>query len=170
VIIRSKSVERNLKTLKRINVCGFTVIELIVVVVIISVLAGIAIPIVEISVKRDKEIQLRRALRTIRTAIDEYQKFAIEQKIEMDEDRYYLPEDLEDLLEGIEYTDKETNEELVKKFLRRIPRDPITNSYDWGLRSYQDEADSTRWGGENVWDVYTTSERKALDETYYKDW
>jgi len=152
------------------NNYGFTLIELIVVSVIISILASIAIPIVEISVKRDKELQFKRALRTIRSAIDEYQKFSVEKKIELDEDRYHLPEKLKDLLEGIEYTDKKTNKKLIKKFLRRIPKDPITNSFEWGLRSYQDKPESTRWGGENIWDVYTTSERKALDETYYKEW
>ncbi len=156
--------------MKTKNNYGFTLIELIVVSVIISILASIAIPIVEISVKRDKELQFKRALRTIRSAIDEYQKFSVEKKIELDEDRYHLPEKLKDLLEGIEYTDKKTNKKLIKKFLRRIPKDPITNSFEWGLRSYQDKPESTRWGGENIWDVYTTSERKALDETYYKEW
>ncbi len=156
--------------MKTKNNYGFTLIELIVVSVIISILASIAIPIVEISVKRDKELQFKRALRTIRSAIDEYQKFSVEKKIELDEDRYHLPEKLKDLLEGIEYTDKKTNKKLIKKFLRRIPKDPITNSFEWGLRSYQDKPESTRWGGENIWDVYTSSERKALDETYYKEW
>ena len=156
--------------MKTKNNYGFTLIELIVVAVIISILASITIPIVEISVKRDKELQFKRALRTIRSAIDEYQKFSVEKKIELDEDRYHLPEKLKDLLEGIEYTDKKTNKKLIKKFLRRIPKDPITNSFEWGLRSYQDKPESTRWGGENIWDVYTTSERKALDETYYKEW
>ncbi len=160
---------RIVRTNSKIN-CGFTIIELIVVAVMISILAAIAIPVVEVSVKRDKEIQFRRALRTIRSAIDEYQKFAITKKIEMDEDRYHLPEDLKDLLEGIEYTDKKTKKKLIEKFLRRIPKDPITSSIEWGLRSYQDDSGSTKWGGENIWDIYTKSDRKALDGTYYKEW
>jgi len=170
VIIKSRLAERSLRIVKKRKIYGFTIIELIVVAVMISILASIAVPVVEVSVRRDKEIRFRRALRILREAIDEYQKFAVEKKIEMDEDRYHLPETLKDLLEGIEYTDKKTNKKMIKKFLRRIPKDPITNSFEWGLRSYQDKPESTRWGGENVWDIYTTSERKALDDTFYKDW
>ena len=148
---------------------GFTLIELIIVVVIISILAAVAIPLVETSVKREKEIQLRRNLRMLRTAIDEYRDFVEEHKIKLEEDRYGLPERLEELVEGIEYRDKKNNER-IKKFLRRIPIDPMTNSYDWGLKSYQDKRKSTHWGGENIWDVYTKSEQKALDGSIYKDW
>jgi len=148
---------------------GFTLVELIVVIAIISVLAVIAIPVVETSVKREKEIQLRRNLRIIREAIDEYKNFVEKHKIKLDEERYGLPDKLEVLVKGIEYRDKK-NKSKVKKFLRKIPVDPMTNSYKWGLRSYQDNRDSTHWGGENVWDIYTKSERRALDETSYKDW
>jgi general secretion pathway protein G len=148
---------------------GFTLIELIIVLMIISILAAVAIPMVETTVKREKEIQLRRNLRMIRTAIDEYKDFVDKQKIKLDEDRYGFPEKLDDLVEGIEYRDKK-NIERIKKFLRKIPIDPMTNSYDWGLKSYQDKRKSTHWGGENIWDVYTKSEEKALDGTLYKDW
>ncbi len=148
---------------------GFTLVEMIIVVVIISVLAAVAIPMVEVTVRREREVQLRRSLRTLRAAIDEYKRFVEENKIKLDEDTYNYPETLEDLIEGIEYKDKDANEKL-QKFLRKIPKDPMTNSFEWGLRSYQDERDEDSWGGENVWDVYTKSERKALDGTYYKEW
>ena len=148
---------------------GFTLIEMIVVVVIISILAAVAVPMVETSVKRHKEIELRRALRTLRSAIDEYRKFIEENKIQVDEDTYNYPPTLDSLVEGIEYRDKKNND-LIKKFLRRIPLDPLTNTTEWGLRSYQDDADDYNWGGENVYDVYTKSERKALNGTYYKEW
>ena len=148
---------------------GFTIIELIIVVIIIAVLASVAIPMAETTIKREKELMLRRNLRTIRMALDEYKGFVEKNNIEMDEDRYGLPEKLEDLLNGIEYRDKKNNLR-IKKFLRRIPLDPMTGSLDWGLRSYQDKSDSRRWGEENVWDVYTKSAGKALDDTYYKDW
>lgn len=155
-----------------VNGKGFTLIEMIVVVVIVSILAAVAIPMVETSVKRQKEIELRRALRTIRTAIDEYKKFVEENKIQVDEDTYNYPPDLETLVEGLEYRDKK-NEVRIQKFLRRIPKDPVNTAWDWewGLRSYQDDSDEfDSWGGENVYDVYTKSERKGLDGTYYKEW
>ena len=149
---------------------GFTLIEMVVVVVIVSVLAAVAIPMVETSVKRQKEIELRRALRTIRTAIDEYKKFVEENKIQVDEETYNYPPTLEILVEGLEYNDK-NNEEKIQKFLRRIPPDPMTNSYEWGMRSYQDDYDEyDSWGGENVYDVFSKSERKALDGTTYREW
>lgn len=148
---------------------GFTLVELIVVVIIIALLAVVAVPMVETSIRRGKEITLRRHLRVIRTAIDDYKKFVEENKITLDDDRYQLPEKLEELVTGIEYRDKK-NDLRIKKFLRRIPIDPMTHSTEWGLRSYQDKADSRRWGGENVWDVFTQSEKQALDGTYYKDW
>ncbi|MCU0285098.1 MAG: type II secretion system GspH family protein [Acidobacteria bacterium] len=148
---------------------GFTLLEMIVVVIIITVLAGAAIPMVETSVKREKEIELRRNLRTIRMAIDDYKKFVEENNLKLDEDTYNYPEELEELVDGLEYKDDKADEK-IKKFLRSIPIDPMTNSSEWGLRSYQDKRDSHSWGGENVYDVYTKSERKALDGTFYKDW
>ena len=148
---------------------GFTLIELIIVVIIITVLASVAIPMAETTIKREKEIRLGRNLRTIRMALDEYRDFVEKNKIELDDDQYGFPKKLEELVEGIEYRDKKNNLK-IKKFLRRIPIDPETNSLDWGLISYQDKPDSRRWGGENIWDIYTKSEQKALDGTYYKEW
>ncbi len=148
---------------------GFTLVELIIVIIIISVLATVAVPMVETSIKRGKEVRLRRHLRIIRVAIDEFQAFVEKNKINLDKDRYGFPESLEELVTGIEYRDK-TNHPRVKKFLRRIPLDPMTNSLEWGLRSYQDKPTATRWGGENIWDVFTKSEQKALDSSEYEDW
>lgn len=148
---------------------GFTLIEVVTVTVIIGILAVAAIPLAHNAFQREKEIDLRRALRTLRTAIDAYKKFVEENKIEMDEDTYGYPEKLELLIAGIEYKDKK-NKTRLAKFLRRIPRDPVTGSADWGLRSYQDKLGSRHWGGQNVWDVYCDSSQKALDGTYYRDW
>lgn len=148
---------------------GFTLIEVLTVTVIIGVLAVAAIPLAHNSFQREKEIDLRRALRLLRMAIDEHKKFVVENKIDVDEDTYGYPETLKNLLKGIEYKDKK-NKTRVVKFLRRIPYDPISNSADWGLRSYQDKLGARSWGGQNVWDVYCDSDKRALDGTYYRDW
>ena len=148
---------------------GFTLVELIVVVAIIAILAAVAVPVAQTSIQRSREVDLRRSLRILRQAIDEYRDFAREHKVEMDEDRYNLPESLDDLVEGLEYRDKK-GKRRIERFLRRIPEDPMTGKPDWGLRSFQDKRDSSSWGGENVWDVYSLSEKQALNGTDYKDW
>jgi len=148
---------------------GFTLIELIVVVIIISVLAAVAVPMVETGIRRDREIQLRRSLRALREAIDAYREFVEKNRISLDDDRYGLPESLEELVEGVEYRDKK-NQLRIQRFLRRIPMDPMTRSREWGLRSYQDKPSASRWGGENVWDVYTKSRGRALDGSLYGEW
>jgi general secretion pathway protein G len=164
---------------------GFTLTEMMVTLTVLAILAGAALPLVKTAVKREKEIELRRNLRIIREAIDAYKKLADENKIEVKEDTEGYPPDLETLVKGIELTEggqqgaEEGGREETKsssgtkkivKFLRRIPKDPMTNSSDWGLRSYQDDPDSTTWGKENVYDIYTKSQGKALDGTKYQDW
>jgi general secretion pathway protein G len=153
---------------------GFTLIEMLVTLTILAILATAIMPLAKVAVKREKEIELRRDLRLIREAIDAYKKLADENKIEVEEDTEGYPPDLETLVEGVEaqVEGKEGEEPGTKivKFLRRIPKDPMTNSYDWGLRSYQDDHDSDVWGGENVYDIYTKSMATALDGTQYKDW
>jgi general secretion pathway protein G len=163
---------------------GFTLIEMIVTFTILAILATVAIPLARTAVKREKEIELRRSLRTIRDAIDAYKKLADENRIEFEDDTEGYPPDLETLVEGVEVSggaqpgrmqrsgsrrEREEDKKIVK-FLRRIPKDPMTNSFNWGLRSYQDEPDSENWGGENVYDVYTKSPGTALDGTKYKEW
>jgi general secretion pathway protein G len=151
---------------------GFTLTELLVTLTILSVLAALAIPLSKIAVKREREIELRRNLRMIREAIDAYKKLADEDKIEVEEDSEGYPPDLETLITGVEISEEKDGETVVKvvKFLRRIPRDPITNSFEWGLRSYQDDYDSDVWGGENVYDVYTRSLGTALNGSKYREW
>ncbi len=150
---------------------GFTLIEMIVTLSILAILAAVAIPLAKTAVKRENEIELRRSLRTIREAIDAYKKLADEKKIEVKDKSEGYPADLNTLIEGVELkNDDDKKETKIVKFLRRIPKDPMTNSYDWGLRSYQDDQDSDHWGGENVYDVYTKSPGIALDGTKYRDW
>lgn len=155
----------------KINIPGsssaFTLAELIVVVAIISVLAASILPVARITIKRAKEIELRENLRILRRAIDEYKKMVDLGQITAEFGSEGYPPDLQALVEGVEEVGKM---DVKKKFLRRIPRDPMTNSTDWGMRSYQDDFDSTSWGGENVFDVYSKSQGIALDGTKYKDW
>ncbi len=145
---------------------GFTLAELVMVAALISILAGMALPIAKYTVKRQKEAELRLALRRMRTAIDEYKRLADQGMIQVKLGSEGYPPDLETLVEGVEIV----GQPVKRKFLRRIPRDPMTGTTEWGLRSYQDEPDSESWGGQNVYDVYTTSEGVAIDGTKYKDW
>jgi general secretion pathway protein G len=151
---------------------GFTLVEMLVTLTIVSILALAVLPLAKTALKREKEITLRRNLREMREAIDAYKKLADEKAFEFDEDTEGYPPDLETLVEGIEAEMEIEGQEVTKivKFLRRIPKDPMTNSYDWGLRSYQDDHDSDIWGGENIYDVYTKSPGTALDGTKYKEW
>ncbi|HYS78670.1 MAG TPA: type II secretion system protein [Candidatus Dormibacteraeota bacterium] len=157
-----------MRTARRTSQNGVTLVELVVTIAVMSILAGALIPITKFTVKRQKELELRRDLRTMRQAIDLYKKFCdtgVIQKSGVDSECY--PPDLDTLVEGVEKTGA-LGQKI--KFLRRIPLDPMIKSKDWGLRSYQDEPDSTSWGHENVYDVYTTATGKALDGTSYKDW
>jgi general secretion pathway protein G len=143
---------------------GLTLVELIVTIAILSILATAAIPVARFEYKRQKERELRRDLWTMRDAIDRYKdaadKGAFQTKV--DSDNY--PPDLDTLVNGVEVQGKKL------KFLRRIPVDPMTGKADWGERSMQDDPDSTSWGGQNVFDVYSKSQGTALDGTKYSTW
>ena len=158
----------------RRSASGFTLAELIITLALLAILALSALPLGKMAVKRENEVELQRALRTMREAIDAWKKMADEKKFEFDEDTEGYPPTLEDLIKGVEVQDKDAKGQAGRKktvkFLRRIPKDPMTGSYDWGLRSYQDDYDSDVWGEENVYDVYTKSPALALDGTSYKDW
>jgi len=150
---------------------GYTFIELIIVSSMIFVLAAAIMPLTKVTMQRTREAELRRALREMRTAIDKF-KDAADQgligslDIKVGSENY--PPDLETLVEGVSAANDATGRKL--KYLRRVPIDPMTKGTEWGLRSYQDDAKSTRWGGQNVFDVRTRSEGTALDGTKYKDW
>ena len=144
---------------------GFTLAELVMVVALIAVLSAMALPVAKFTVKRQKEAELRLALRQMRTAIDEYKRMSDQGLIPITIGGEGYPEELKNLVEGVEIVGQETK----MRFLRRIPIDPMTHD-EWVLRSYQDDVDSTSWGGENVYDVRTSSEGTALDGTKYADW
>jgi len=150
---------------------GFSFIELIVVSAILLVISSAALPLAKVTIQRQREVELRRALRDMRTAIDRY-KDAVDQgmigSVDVKAGSEGYPPDLETLVTGVSVANDASGRKL--KFLRRIPIDPMTKSTDWGKRSYQDSPDSTSWGGQNVFDVYTRSGGTALDGTKYSDW
>lgn len=150
---------------------GYTFVELLVVATLVMLLASAAMPLARVTATRQREAELRRALREIRTAIDKFKDAADAQQIaslEIKAGSEGYPVDLEQLVEGVAVQNDATGRKL--KFLRKIPVDPMTHSTEWGKRSYQDAPDATRWGGQNVFDVYTTFEGTALDGTKYRDW
>lgn len=150
---------------------GFTFVELLVVCTLLLILASAIMPLAKVTVQRQREAELRRALREMRTAIDKFKEAADMQQISMFDIKTGsegYPPDLETLVEGVSVVGDASGRKL--KFLRRIPIDPMTNSTDWGMRSYQDRPDSTSWGGQNVFDVYTKAKGTALDGTKYIDW
>lgn len=150
---------------------GYTFIEVIVVSAILLILASAVMPLAQVTAQRQREAELHRSLREIRTAIDKFKDAVDSQQIaqsELEPGNEGYPPDLETLVEGVTAANDASGRKL--KYLRRIPIDPMTNSMEWGLRSYQDKPDSTSWGGKNVFDVYTKSTASALDGTKYRDW
>jgi general secretion pathway protein G len=156
------------------RVHGFTLIEMIITLALLAIVALSALPLGKMAAKRADEVELQRSLRLMREAIDAWKKLADEKKIKVEEDAEGYPPTLEDLVKGVEIEDKDASGKGSRKktvrFLRRIPLDPMTNSFDWGLRSYQDDPDTDVWGEENVYDVYTKSPALALNGTRYRDW
>ena len=142
-------------------------VELAVVAAMIAILAAMAVPVARYTLRRQKELELRHQLRTMRDALDRYKQLSDAGQIPIVLGGEGYPPDLETLVKGVALVGKVDRKQ---KFLRRIPIDPMTGTSEWGLRSYQDEHDSFAWGGQNVYDVYSLSEMRALDGTYYKDW
>lgn len=150
---------------------GYTFIELLIVTSVLLILASAVMPLAQVTSQRQREAEVRRSLRAMRTAIDAF-KDAVDQGLipttELEPGNEGYPPSLEILVEGISAANDASGRQI--RFLRRIPIDPMTGGTDWGLRSYQDSPTSTSWGGENVFDVYTTSGATALDGTRYEDW
>ena len=143
---------------------GLTLVELIVVVSIIALLATAAVPIARFQIKRQKERELRADLWMMRDAIDRYKDAADRGAFQTKVDSFNYPPDLDTLVDGVDVKDKKV------RFLREIPVDPMTKTNEWQLRSMQDDADTTSWGGQNVFDVHSKSDGTALDGTKYSTW
>jgi general secretion pathway protein G len=144
---------------------GVTLIEMIAVITILLILMGAAMPIMKVSIRRQREVELRRDLWEMRAAIDRYKDAADKNAFQIKLGSEGYPPDLDTLVNGVEITGGKK-----LRFLRRIPVDPMTGNTDWGLRSMQDDPQSDSWGGQNVFDVYTKSTGTALNDTKYKDW
>ena len=170
---RDRAIIRNPQSAIR-NPRGFTLLEIIIVITILSVLTAAAIPMVRNSVKRQREEDLRVALRQLRQAIDRYKDYNDRTQggaipLEWKTQSGY-PKELKILVDGFIPANVVGTSGAKVRFLRRLPEDPITGNADWGMRSYKDDPGSTSWGGEDVFDVFSKSDGTALNGTKYKDW
>jgi general secretion pathway protein G len=150
---------------------GYTFVELLVVTTIVLILASAVQPLAKVTVQRSREAELRRVLREMRSAIDKFKDAADAGQIpttELKANSEGYPPDLETLVDGVSAANDASGRKL--KFLRRIPVDPTTGEADWGFRAYQDKPDSTSWGGQNVYDVYSKSGGTGLDGVKYREW
>ncbi len=147
---------------------GFTLLEMIVTATVLVILASAVVPMAKNGLKRQRELELRRALREMRTAIDNYKAAAEQQRIKAPPpENMGYPENLDVLVDGVEVTGRATGK---LRFLRRIPVDPMTGKPEWGRRSTNDDPKSTSWGGGHVFDVYSTSEGVGMNGIPYKEW
>ena len=153
--------------LQRRAVAGYSIVEMVVACTLLAILSTVALPVAKFSVKRAKEAELRSSLRSMRNAIDEYKRYTDAGLLPVDLGSDGYPTELELLLEPIDLVgqiDKQI------RFLRRIPVDPMTGEAEWGLRSNRDDPDSSSWGGENVFDVYSLSAGVGLNGVPYEQW
>jgi general secretion pathway protein G len=178
---------------------GMTLLELIIACGILLVLSSAALPLARVTIKRQREAELRRELREMRDSIDRYKNDADKNLIRTEVGSENYPPDLETLVAGVDISvggaaqigvsaaalaaasgtakgaglsSPTSTTELPSKvrYLRKIPADPMTGKAEWGLRSIQDDPDSHSWGGHNVFDVYSLSTDTAMDGTNYGDW
>ena len=154
---------------RRTPEAGMTLLELIIACTILLVLASAALPLQRYTILRQREAELRKDLRDMRDAIDRYKDLADRNQIRVKVGSEGYPPDLDTLVKGVAVGATGATGHNIR-FLRRIPVDPMTGQADWGMRSVQDDPDSTSWGGNNVFDVYSKSTGTALDGTKYSDW
>lgn len=152
---------------------AFTLIEMLVSIVIIAILASVAMPYAETIAKRQKEVELQRAFREIRTAIDDFHRDWREGRLPVDNSvasEYGYPKRIEQLVDGVQLMDGQ-----FKRYLRRIPRNPFASQdrnvkEQWLWRGYEDSLDTEFWNGRDVYDVRTNQTGRALDGSLYRDW
>lgn len=150
----------------RSSAAGFTLLELVIATGILLILSTAALPVYRFTVIRSREYELHRDLREMRKAVDMFKDDADRNLVRVEVGSEGYPPDLDTLVKGINFGAGTQR----KRYLRRIPVDPMTGRAEWGFRSVQDDPDSTSWGGSNVFDVYSKSAATALDGTKYSDW
>jgi len=150
----------------RSSEAGFTLLELVIASGILLILSTAALPVYRFTVIRSREYELHRDLREMRKAVDMFKDDADRNLVRVEVGSEGYPPDLDTLVKGINFGAGTQR----KRYLRRIPVDPMTGRAEWGFRSVQDDPDSTSWGGSNVFDVYSKSTATALDGTKYSDW
>jgi general secretion pathway protein G len=148
---------------------GMTLLELIIACAILLILSSAALPIARFTIVRQREKELRQDLRDMRNAIDRYKDLADRNMIRTELGSEGYPPDLDTLVKGVALGASGGSGKNIR-FLRHVPVDPMTGNADWGLRSVQDDPDSTSWGGKNIFDVYSKSTGTAMDGTKYSDW
>ena len=146
---------------------GYSLTELVMVCACLVILTAMIVPVTRFGLVRQRELELKTALRTMRTAIDDYKRLSDQGLIPIDLGTEGYPKSLDVLVEGVDLVGQVKKK---RRFLRKIPTDPMTGKAEWGLRSYQDEPDSRSWGRQNVYDVFSLSDGVGLDKTSYKDW
>jgi general secretion pathway protein G len=155
--------------MRRRRQSGLTLVELIVAFTIMLILTGLAVPLARAKVRVERERALRYALSDMRLAIDKYKDYCdmgVFGPVKQGTDCW--PETLQMLVDGVKIGSSADDKKI--KLLRRLPRDPFTNSTEWGMRSDQDDPTTNSWGGQNVFDVYTKTDQKAPDGTAYSEW
>ncbi len=151
---------------------GFTITELVVVSALLTILAGATFPLIRSTARLQREMQLRHMLAKLRHTLDDYKRFCDAGLLGppedlVDESECY-PADFETLMEPIQLVGQPPD--TTKRFLRRIPTDPMTGEAEWGMRSYQDDVESEWWGGENIYDVYSLSVGTGTNGIPYSEW
>ena len=157
------------RQIRKTSEAGMTLLELIIACTILLIISSMALPIARFTVIREREKELRYDLREMRNAIDKYKDLADQQKIRVEVGSEGYPPDLDTLVKGVALGGTGAGGKNIR-FLRHVPVDPMTGRAEWGMRSVQDDPDSTSWGGNNVFDVYSKSTGIALDGTKYADW
>ncbi len=146
---------------------GMTLVELVIACAIMIILSTAALPVTRYVMVRREEAELRYDLRQMRDAIDRYKDLADKNQIQIKVGSEGYPPDLDTLVKGVQLAG---SADRHIRFLRRLPVDPMTGKAEWGLRSVQDDPDSTSWGGQDVFDVFSESTGTALDGTKYSEW